>query len=41
MNTISAGDFTVELDITKSMYEEFLTEFYEPTGSKIKEEKSG
>jgi hypothetical protein len=41
MNTISAGDFTVELDITKPMYDEFLSEFYEPTGSKMKEEKSG
>jgi hypothetical protein len=41
MNTISAGDFTVELDITQTMYKEFLSEFYEPTGSKMNEEKSG
>ena len=41
MNTISAGDFTVELDITKPMYDEYLSEFYQPTGSKMKEEHSG
>jgi hypothetical protein len=41
MNTISAGDFTVELDITQPMYNEFLSDFYEPTGKKMKEEASG
>ena len=38
MNTISAGDFTCELDITKGMYQEFLENFYEPIGSKINDE---
>lgn len=41
MNTISAGDFTVELDITKDMYDEFIENFYNPIGSKEREEKSG
>ena len=41
MNTISAGDFTVELDITKDMYDEFINEFYNTTGVKLKEAKSG
>jgi hypothetical protein len=41
MNTISAGDFTVELDITAEMYQDFMENFYEPIGSKLKEEKSG
>ena len=38
MNTISAGDFTVELDITKKMYDEFLDNFYEPYGTREKDE---
>jgi len=41
MNTISAGDFTVELDITKEMYENYMENFYNPIGKKMKEEKSG
>lgn len=41
MNTISAGDFTVELDITKEMYDDYMENFYNPTGSKLTEEKSG
>lgn len=41
MNTISAGDFTVELDITPEMYQDYMDNFYTPIGSKEKEEKSG
>jgi hypothetical protein len=41
MNTISAGDFTVELDITAEMYQDYMENFFEPIGSKQKEEKSG
>jgi hypothetical protein len=41
VNTISAGDFTVEMDITQEMYDEYLREFYEPTGSKLREGYSG
>ena len=37
MNTISAGDFTAELDITKEMYEDFLDNQYEPFGSREKD----
>ena len=39
MNTISAGDFTVELDITAEMYQDYMENFFEPIGSKQKEEK--
>jgi hypothetical protein len=38
MNTISAGDFTAELDITKEMYEDFLDNQYEPFGSREKDQ---
>ena len=34
MNTISAGDFTCELDLTNEMYDDFLDNFYEPFGSR-------
>lgn len=38
VNTISAGDFTVELSINRNMYKEFIDNFYDPIGSKTKEE---
>ena len=38
VNTISAGDFTVELSINRKMWAHFLEEHYEPIGSKLKEE---
>lgn len=38
MNTISAGDFAAELDITKDMYDYFLDNFYEPFGSRLTDE---
>jgi hypothetical protein len=41
VNTISAGDFTVELDITEEMYQDYLDNFYNPIGSKMVEAKSG
>jgi hypothetical protein len=41
IHTISAGDFTVELDITKEMYDDFIDNYYNPIGSKMKEELSG
>jgi len=38
VNTISAGDFTVELSINRTMWSYFLEEHYDPIGSKMKEE---
>lgn len=38
LKTITAGDFTVEFDITREMYETFLMDIYEPTGKHEKEE---
>ena len=35
---VGTGDFTVEFDINQKMYEYFLNEFYNPIGSKEKEE---
>lgn len=40
INTITASDFSVELDISAEMWKHFLTQYYEPIGSKEKE-KSG
>jgi hypothetical protein len=38
VNTVSAGDFTVELNISKKMYDFFLDEHYNTVGVKTKEE---
>ena len=38
LKTITAGDFTVEYDITAEMYETFLRDHYEPTGKNEVEE---
>jgi len=40
MNTITASDFTVELDINKDMWIKFQTDYYEPKrkAGKLKEE---
>jgi hypothetical protein len=38
MNTISAGDFTVEMDISKKMYEDFMDNVFEPIGSRQTDE---
>jgi hypothetical protein len=32
MSTITAGDFTVEMDITKKMYDHYLKKYYLPKG---------
>ena len=40
LKTITAGDFTVEFDITYEMYENFLEDIYEPTG-KFEKDESG
>lgn len=41
MNTITAGDFTVELDISAEMYKWFLKQQYNPKGCKLDEEAGG
>jgi hypothetical protein len=38
MSTITAGDFTVEMDITSDMYQHFLDQYYEPKGKNMDEE---
>jgi len=40
VNTITASDFTVELDITRKMWDDYLNNHYNPIGSK-EEEDSG
>jgi hypothetical protein len=31
VKTITAGDYTVEFDIGEEIYEEFITNYYDPT----------
>lgn len=38
MNTITASDFTVEMDITRDMWQHYLEQYYEPKGKNMKEE---
>jgi hypothetical protein len=38
INTVSAGDFTVEINISSKMYNYFLDEHYNTVGFKTKEE---
>ena len=38
LKTITAGDFTVEYDITADMYKDYLLDIYEHIGKKEKEE---
>ena len=38
MNTITAGDFTVEMDITKDMYDYYFEQHYDPKGKNLDEE---
>ena len=41
MSTITAGDFTVELDISKDMYKYYLRQHYEFKGKDLEEEDGG
>lgn len=38
MNTITAGDFTVEMDISEDMYKYFIKNWYDPKGCELYEE---
>jgi len=41
INTITASDFTVELDITPAMWQSFIEDHYKPTGSTLTDELGG